>query len=168
MRAPPPAPRDPLYHTPRGTTAEKKTKGLVQRNDGVTKSYVSGSEKGSIFHPGFVWAHLSSDASLPAALQCELYEVDSISRFVPGCCPCVATRWESQCGWPLRRTSNGLGDGMLSPETCHILTPKNKTLVALMLISKGCRRPILDNDPVKFNFHAMHIVVVLRSIQMAA
>ena len=45
VRAPPPTPIDPLYHTPGGASAEKKPKGLVQPNDGATKSHVSGSEK---------------------------------------------------------------------------------------------------------------------------
>jgi hypothetical protein len=41
-----------------------------------------------------VWAglHLSSDVSLPAALRCELHEVDSKGQYIPGCFPTMATR----------------------------------------------------------------------------
>ena len=56
VRVPPPAPRDPLYHTPRGATTGKKTEALVQPNDGATKSDASGSEKVSIFFSACVCA----------------------------------------------------------------------------------------------------------------
>ena len=95
VRAPPSAPRDPLYHTPRGATAGKKTEGLVQTNDGVTKSYVSGPEKVPIFFQHACGPHPSSEASLRAALRFKLDGFDSKRQSLPGSCPFVATRWKA-------------------------------------------------------------------------
>jgi len=88
----PSRPRDPLYHTPRGVTAGKKQKNSSSQMM-VPQRVTSRVLEGFPILPRHVCGpHLSSDASLPAALRCERYEVDAKGRIVPGYCPIMATR----------------------------------------------------------------------------
>ena len=105
------SPQPSVPHSQRGNCG-KETEGL-QPNDGATQRHVSGSQGGSNSPSVCVWAgpHLSSDASLPTALRCELYEVDSKGRIIPGCCPIMATRQRANRDslFRVRRMENGFG-----------------------------------------------------------
>ena len=119
VRAPPPT-STTLYHNPRGATAGKKREGLVQpvyiticitipeeqlrqrkQKDSSSQMMVPHRDtfrvlEGFPIPPQHVWGpHLSTDASLPAALRCERCEVDSKGRNLPGWCPIIATQWRA-------------------------------------------------------------------------